>query len=104
MKSVRHPAWRSSRYHPDHSSPHGTALDINCSIVERVRQRCVEESVDVALRPRPSRQVHPREVDGAQEAHLVVLACSPAPGARSAGPCSYSPTPWWTSRSWTASI
>ena len=55
------------------------ALDVNRSTVERVRIRCVEEGFEAALRPRPSRQLHPRKLDGVQEAHLVTLACSPAP-------------------------
>lgn len=54
-------------------------LDVNRSTVERVRVRCVEEGFEAALRPRPSRQLHPRKLDGVQEAHLVALACSPAP-------------------------
>jgi transposase len=58
------------------------ALDVNRSTVERVRIRCVEEGFEAALRPRPSRQLHPRKLDGAQEAHLVALACSPAPRGR----------------------
>jgi len=58
------------------------ALDVNRSTVERVRIRCVEEGFEAALRPRPSRQVHPRKLDGVQEAHLVALACSPAPKGR----------------------
>src|SRR5204863_6062685 len=33
------------------------ALDINRTTVERVRVRCVEEGVEAALRPRPSRQL-----------------------------------------------
>lgn len=58
------------------------ALEINRSTVERVRQRCVEEGVDAALRPRPSPQVRLRKLDGAAEAHLVALACSPAPSGQ----------------------
>jgi transposase len=57
-------------------------LEVNRSTVERVRMRCVEEGFEAALRPRPSRQVHPRKLDGVQEAHLVTLACSPAPNGR----------------------
>src|SRR4051794_5849831 len=44
--------------------------------------RCVEEGVEAALRPRPSRQLHPRKLDGIQEAHLVALACCPSPKGR----------------------
>src|SRR5215470_4969607 len=58
------------------------AVEVNRSTVERARMRCVEEGVEAALRPRPSRQVHPRKLDGVQEAHLVVLACSLAPKGR----------------------
>src|ERR1700675_279238 len=57
-------------------------LDVNRSTVERVRIRCVEEGFEAALRPHPSRQLHPRKLDGIQEAHLVALACSPAPKGR----------------------
>lgn len=55
------------------------ALDVSRSTVERVRQRCVEEDFAAALRPRPSPQLRPRKLDGAAEAHLVALACSPTP-------------------------
>lgn len=58
------------------------ALDIHCSTVERVRQRCVEEGFDAALRPRPSPQLRPRKLDGAAEAQLVTLACSPTPAGQ----------------------
>ena len=58
------------------------ALEVNRSTVERVRQRCVEEGFDAALRPRPSRQNRLRKLDGAQEAQLVALACSPPPNGR----------------------
>jgi hypothetical protein len=60
----------------------GLDLDVNRSTVERVRVRCVEEGFEAALRPRPSRQLHPRKLDGVQEAHLIALACSPAPKGR----------------------
>src|ERR1700680_202581 len=40
------------------------ALDVNRSTVERVRIRCVEDGFEAALRPRPSRQLHPRKLDG----------------------------------------
>jgi len=58
------------------------AVEVNRSTVERVRMRCVEEGLEAALRPRPSRQLHPRKLDGVQEALLVTLACSPAPKGR----------------------
>jgi transposase len=58
------------------------ALEVNRATVERVRQRCVEEGFDAALRPRPSRQLRLRKLDGAQEAQLVAVACSPPPDGR----------------------
>jgi transposase len=58
------------------------ALEVNRSTIERVRQRCVEDGFEAAMRARPSRQLHPRKLDGAQEAHLVALACSPTPKGR----------------------
>jgi transposase len=58
------------------------ALEVSRSTVERVRMRCVEEGPDAALRPRPSRQLRLRKLDGAQEAHLIAVACSPPPGGR----------------------
>lgn len=58
------------------------ALDVNRSTVERVRIRCVEEGFEAALRPRPSRQLYPRKLDGRQAAQMITLACSPAPAGR----------------------
>jgi transposase len=58
------------------------ALDVSRSTVERVRTRCVEEGPDAALRPRPSPTTRLRKLDGAQEAHLIAVACSPPPEGR----------------------
>jgi hypothetical protein len=44
------------------------AVEVNRSTVERVCIRCVEEGVEAALRPRPSRQLNPRKLDGIQVA------------------------------------
>src|SRR5258708_40270920 len=51
------------------------ALEVNRSTVERVRTRSVEESFEAALRPRPSRQLHPPQPGGGQGAPLVTRAC-----------------------------
>jgi transposase len=56
------------------------AFDISLPTVQRIRQRFVEEGLDVALgahshKPRPYRQ----KLDGEQEAKLIALACSKAP-------------------------
>jgi Homeodomain-like domain len=47
-----------------------------------VRQRFVEEGLEAALRPKPSRRQYPRKLDGAAEARLIALACGPAPEGR----------------------
>jgi len=55
------------------------ALDVSLATVARVRKRFVEQGLEAVLHrrkvPRPSR----RRLDGAQEARLLALACSPAP-------------------------
>ena len=54
------------------------AVMVGPSTVSRVRQRFVEGGLERALndRPQPGKQ---RKLDGKQEAHLVAVACSPAP-------------------------
>ena len=56
------------------------ALDISLPTVQRIRQRFVEEGLQVALgarshEPRPYLQ----RLDGTREAKLIALACSKAP-------------------------
>ncbi len=56
------------------------ALDISLPTVQRIRQKFVEEGLEVALgarshKPRPYLQ----RLDGEQEAKLIALACSQAP-------------------------
>jgi hypothetical protein len=58
-------------------------LCVDVKTVERVRQRFVEEGLEAALLPRPSRRVYKRKLDGVGEAHLIALACSPPPAGRS---------------------
>jgi transposase len=53
------------------------ALDVGVATVERLRQRFVEESLEALNeRPRPGGQ---RKLNGKQEAHLIAVACTPAP-------------------------
>jgi transposase len=59
------------------------ALDLSLPTVQRIRQRFVEEGLDVALGarrhlPRPYLQ----RLDGEQEARLIALTCSKAPEGR----------------------
>jgi hypothetical protein len=55
------------------------ALDVNPSTVLRVRRQFADAGMEVTLeRKRPDR-VYERALDGAQEAHLIAIACSEAP-------------------------
>ena len=69
------PAWDDARI--------AEALGCGHRTVERVRQRFVERGLDAALahkpQDRPSRE---RKFDGAAEARLIALACSPPPRGR----------------------
>jgi transposase len=58
------------------------ALDISVSTIERVRQRFVEESLEVALSRRTPLKKRPRLLDGEKEAHLIAIACAQAPEGR----------------------
>lgn len=57
------------------------ALRIGNSTVHRVRQRFVEEGLEVALSERTRCGCSPK-LDGRQEAFLVALACSTPPAGR----------------------
>ncbi|WZP01149.1 IS630 family transposase (plasmid) [Isosphaeraceae bacterium EP7] len=59
-----------------------SALDLSTRTVERVRQRFVEEGLESALMPKPTRRIYARALDGSQEAHLIALACSKAPDGK----------------------
>jgi transposase len=58
------------------------ALDVSLSTIGRVRERFVEEGLEVALARKAPQRVYQRRLDGAQEAHLVALVCSPPPEDR----------------------
>ena len=55
------------------------ALSVSTTTIERVRQQFVEQSLTAALERRSPCGYRPRRIDGEAEAHLVALACSPAP-------------------------
>jgi len=55
------------------------AVRVSVRTIERVRQRFVEEGLEAAPRPRPSRRVYRGKLDGEQEARLIALACSAPP-------------------------
>jgi len=58
------------------------ALEVHTTTVARVRQRFVEQGFEAALRPQPTTRQYERKLDGAAEAHLIALACGPAPEGR----------------------
>jgi transposase len=60
----------------------GEALEVHATTVARVRQRFVEQGLEAALRPQPTTRQYERKLDGAAEAHLIALACGPAPEGR----------------------
>ena len=69
------PAWPDARI--------AEALAAGITTVERVRQRFVEEGFASALSPyRGGKRIYERKLDGAQEAHLIALACSAPPDGR----------------------
>ena len=54
------------------------ALDVALGTVYRIKQRFTEEGLDGALWDRRQVNRH-RKLDDRSEAHLIALACSPAP-------------------------
>jgi transposase len=57
----------------------GEALEVHATTVARVRQRFGECGLEAALRPQPTTRRYERKRDGQTEAHLLALACGPAP-------------------------
>jgi len=55
------------------------ALEVHPSTVARVRQQFVAEGLEAALDRRAPRREYARKLDGAQEAHLVAVACGTPP-------------------------
>jgi transposase len=68
------PGWEDARI--------AEALDIGTATIERVRRQFVEEGLEAALTRRRPRREYQRKLDGDGEAHLIALACSPAPEGR----------------------
>lgn len=55
------------------------ALNASVRTIGRVRQRFVEQGLEAALLPKPTKRIYARKLDGEQEAHLIALACSAPP-------------------------
>ena len=68
------PAWKDTAI--------AEALEVDRSTVERVRRRFVQEGRAAALAHRAPRATKPRTLSGADEAHLIALACSAPPTGR----------------------
>jgi transposase len=62
--------------------PVAAGLNVSTRTVERVRQRFVEDGLQAALLPKPTRRIYARVLDGAQEAHLIALACTRPPAGK----------------------
>lgn len=58
------------------------ALEVHPTTVARVRQQGAAAGVDAALARKVPDREYARKLDGAQEAHLVALACSAPPAGR----------------------
>lgn len=55
------------------------ALEVSITTIGRVRQQFVEQGLTAALERRLPCGYRPHRLDGEAEAHLIALACSPAP-------------------------
>ena len=58
------------------------ALGVTPRTIEHIKQRFVEEGLDAALERKPQAQPRARIFDGAFDARVTALACSPAPKGR----------------------
>jgi transposase len=68
------PAWSDAQIR--------TAFGVGWSTIARVRRALVEEGLEAALYPRRAAPRLPAKIDGANEAHLIALACSAPPAGR----------------------
>ena len=58
------------------------ALGVGLSMVERVRRRCVEEGIELALNRRKQLRRRRKILDGEGEARLIAMACGEPPEGR----------------------
>lgn len=70
-----------SEYQVNRSTNEEMARILNISMrkIDRVKERFVIESIDVALNGRKRKRIYEKKVDGDFEAHLVALSCSEPP-------------------------
>jgi transposase len=55
------------------------AVEVSQPTISRVRKQYVEQGLEAALNRRPPTREYVRKLDGAQEAHLIALACAKPP-------------------------
>jgi hypothetical protein len=61
-----------------------STVDVARATVERIRQRFVEEGLELSLSPyRTPNRIYRTKLDGRQKAHLIAMACSTPPEGRS---------------------
>jgi transposase len=58
-------------------------LNVGESMVERVKKRFVEDSIEAALDDKPSEREYKCKVDGDLEAHLIAMSCGAPPAGYS---------------------
>lgn len=56
-----------------------SVLQISMRMIDRVKQRFVEEGFEACLDRKPFNKTKPKKADGEVEAHLIALSCSKAP-------------------------
>ena len=73
------------------AGPHGSpwkvadvaeAMGVTTRTIEHLKERFVEEGIDAALQRKPRAKPPKIDFDGAFDARLTALACSPAPDGR----------------------
>jgi transposase len=56
-----------------------SVLQVSMRMIDRVKQRFVEEGFEACLDRKPLSKTKPKKADGELEAHLIALSCSKAP-------------------------
>ena len=74
-RSPAGPAWVDTKI--------AEAVEVSQPTIARVRRQFVEQGLAAALNRRAPRRDYRRKLDGAQEAHLIALACGSPPDGQS---------------------
>ena len=77
-------------------------LNISAMKLHRVKQRFVDEGLEVALNGHKGIRTYEKKADGEFEAHLVALSCSTPRQAMRVGHYACWPIKWWNSNTLTA--